>query len=112
MKGGSMPIVLSELPLREVTLDFGKVGTLTLRYRPPIGEDVARALTVVQNPEEQPAQTFDMLIDLIVSRVVEWDIIDANGNLLPVSRETLLRLPVDWINRIANAIRDEPLEGE
>ena len=107
-----MPIVLGELPLRETTLDFGDAGTLTLRYRPPVGADVARALVVAQNPDEQPAQAFDVLIDTIVNRVVEWDIVDASGNTLPISRETLMLLPVDWIVRIANAIQGESREGE
>jgi hypothetical protein len=107
-----MPIVLGELPLRETTLDFGEAGTLTLRYRPPTGADVARAVVFAQNAGEQPAQAFDALIDTIVNRVVEWDIVDGNGNPLPVSRETLLLLPVDWIVRIANAIQGESREGE
>jgi hypothetical protein len=107
-----MPIVLGELPVRETTLDFGAAGTLTLRYRPPVGAEVARALALAQQSDEQPAQAFNALIDLIVSRVVEWDIVDGNGNVLPVSRETLLRLPVDWIARIANAIQGGVHEGE
>jgi hypothetical protein len=106
-----MPIVLGELPLRETTIDFGDAGTLTLRYRPPIGAEVARALALAQNSSEQPAEAFEALVDMIVSRVVEWDVVDGSGQPLPVSRETLLLLPVDWIVRIANAIQGEPREG-
>ena len=107
-----MPIVLGDFPLKETTIDFGDAGTLTLRYRPALGGDVARALAVTQAGQTDPAQAFGVLIDTIVDRVVEWDVVDADGQTLPVSRETLLRLPVDWIVRIANAIQDGALEGE
>lgn len=107
-----MPIILNLLPLRETTLDFGQAGTLTLRYRPPRGAEVARALTLAQQSDERPAEAFEALVDMIVDRVVQWDIVDDNGEPLPVTRETLLLLPVDWIVRIANALQEMPREGE
>jgi hypothetical protein len=106
-----MPLAIGELPLREAVLDFETAGTLTLRYRPPTGVEVARALALAQHPEEHPSQAFEALVDMIVSRVVEWDIVDGNGEPLPVSRETLLLLPVDWIVRIANALQEVTREG-
>jgi hypothetical protein len=106
-----MPLVLGNLPLRETTIDFGQAGTLTLRYRPPTGAEVAQALVLAQQSDEHPAQAFDTLVDMIVSKVVEWDIVDGNGEPLPVSRETLLLLPVDWIMRIANVLQEVAREG-
>jgi hypothetical protein len=107
-----MPIVLDLIPIRETTIDFGEAGTLTLRYRPPSGADVARTLAAAQNPDEQPAQAFDALVDLIVNRVVDWDVVDGSGKKMPVSRETLLLLPADWIVQIANAMQGGLREGE
>ena len=107
-----MPIILDNLPLRETILDFGQAGTLTLRYRPPTGAEVARTLIRAQQADEQPAQAFDAVVDMIVNTVVEWDIVDSNGVPLPVSRETLLLLPVDWIMRIANVLQGMTRQGE
>jgi hypothetical protein len=107
-----MPIVINELPVYETTLDFGKWGTLTLRYRPVTGAEIAHIAAAEQEAQQRPVEGLEQIFDIIVQRIIEWDIVDANGQPLPVTRETLVNLPVDWIIRIYNAINARTSQGE
>jgi hypothetical protein len=48
-----------------------------------------------------------MLVTLLAGCLVEWDLLDDRGKALPVTAETLRRLPIAFLAQVARAITED-----
>ncbi len=88
---------------RTITISVGD-NALNITYRPggitPETEDRLRGYA-----DEQRGGA--ALVALLADCLVEWDLLDDKGKPLPVNVETLRRLPVVFLGRIATAMTED-----
>jgi hypothetical protein len=84
---------------KTVTVVFGD-ESMNVDFR--IGALSPRKLTAMQTakPEDMLETTVDFL-DGVLSR---WEVEDDKGKVIPIDRETLMGMPVDFLAAIAEAI--------
>lgn len=87
------------------------LGDLNLECRELDGETYAR---LVAAAGQGAKEDFDSIVELLERIIVSWDYLDEEGKPLPVTRETILSLPLSVIGRVARAIleRAATREGE
>jgi len=94
---------------RYITLEIGE-GTVEIHYRPsaftPVVEDEMQRLIETNRPGNGLAR-------MLAGIVIDWDVLDENGQPLEPTVENLRRLPVAFLTRVTNAInRDSAAEKD
>lgn len=105
-----MPIRLSALTAdrRHITIPFGD-DTMALSYRP----SAVNAVQEARELEERAAGRHLMaqarsLAEIIIS----WDVLDDDGQALPVSAEVVAQLGLDVVSKITRAILGDLLPNQ
>ncbi len=60
------------------------------RYRPALALEVRKYL---QAPRETPEQSLSADVALLADKLVSWDVTDKNGELVPIEKRILSRIP-------------------
>lgn len=86
---------------KTATVVFGD-ESMDIEFR--IGAISPRKMTAMQNaPAEQQLETTADFLEGVLSK---WDVIGEDGKALPITRDVMLDLPVDFLGAIATAIND------
>ncbi len=80
------------------------VGDLNLECREVDGATYARLISAVNASEREG---FDLIVDLLERIIAAWDYLGDDGQPLPVTRETILSLPVRMILAVARAVIEQ-----
>jgi len=100
-----MPVRVGNLvrDRRTVTMPIGD-ESLTITYQPsgitPDTEDKLREYAADQRGGA-------MLVALLVDCLVEWDLLDDRGKPLPITADSLRKLPTIFLAQVAQAITED-----
>lgn len=73
-------------------------GALRFSFRPMITEERAKLLAAVEN---MSGDAYDrMAADMMAKKLVEWDLVDAKGEPVPISARIVLRLKPALFNTL------------
>jgi hypothetical protein len=110
-----MPLRVTDLitDRRTIQVLFGE-EILSITYRPsgftPATEEKLDDLV-------QGKRIGKPLVDFLLDTLVAWDLLDDQGNVLPISRQVLAKLPLAFLARLFRAITEDlrpnpPTAGE
>lgn len=95
-----MPINIEHEEVRTADVEFGGETAAVLFY--------PRRVTKAYYDEldNGDGDAIDRLIASLVVLIKDWEVIGADGQPLPVTVETLRRLPIDFLSAVSAAIRE------
>jgi hypothetical protein len=100
-----MAITLAQLKgnLRTINVTFFQ-DNFTVTYRP--GELTPQNTSAIQERIES-GEAENVLIEMLATSLVSWEVVDENGEPLPVRRDTLAQMPGPLLLAIAEAIEED-----
>lgn len=82
------------------TIDFGENGTLTMWSTPgKLTVSTARRLTLAEKQSD-----FGTLVDILLSVIVDWDMVDDNDEKLPLEPGSLDGMPISGLMTMLDAM--------